>query len=96
MSGAETDAIESVSAMEGDSVTLHGETQRDDLNVWSFGPDDTVIVMNSEIRMFRDRLLVDQSTGSLTIKNITANFSGIYKLVRKSSHKTFNVTVYGE
>ncbi|XP_067252815.1 uncharacterized protein [Chanodichthys erythropterus] len=80
--------------MEGDSVTLHGEIQRDDLNVWSFGPDDTVIVMNSEIRMFRDRLLVDHSTGSLTIKNITANFSGIYKLVRKSSHKTFNVTVY--
>ncbi|KAF4097305.1 hypothetical protein G5714_021313 [Onychostoma macrolepis] len=46
--------------------------------------------------MFRDRLLVDQSTGSLTINNITANFSGIYKLtnVRKSSYKTFNVTVY--
>ncbi|XP_050950263.1 SLAM family member 9-like isoform X2 [Labeo rohita] len=97
MSGAETDAIESVSVMEGDSVTLHAfETQAEDLKVWSFGPDNTVIAVNSEVKIFRDRFLVNQSTASLTIKNITANFSGIYKLtvVRKSSYKTYNVIVY--
>uniref|UniRef100_A0A9J7XFN2 Ig-like domain-containing protein n=1 Tax=Cyprinus carpio carpio TaxID=630221 RepID=A0A9J7XFN2_CYPCA len=97
VSGAETDVIQSVSVLEGDSVTLHaGETQKEDLTVWTYGPDNTVIVFNSEIKMFKDRLLVDQSTGSLTIENITANFSGIYKLniVKRNSYKTFNVSVY--
>ncbi|XP_042605546.1 uncharacterized protein LOC122141674 [Cyprinus carpio] len=98
VSGAGTDAIENVLVMEGDSATLHaGETQAEDLKVWTFGPDETIIARNSEIKMFKDRLLVDQSTGSLTIENITANFSGIYKLeiVKKNLYKNFNVTVYG-
>ncbi len=98
MSGAETD-IESVSVMEGGSVSLHsGETQNEDLKVWTFGPDETIIVRNSEIKIHTDRLVVNQHTGSLTINNITANFSGIYKLenVKKNLYKTFNVTVYGE
>ncbi|XP_043078613.1 uncharacterized protein LOC122327365 isoform X2 [Puntigrus tetrazona] len=96
-SGAETDEIQSVSVLEGESVTLVcGETQKEDLKVWTFGPDNTVIAMGSDIKIFRDRFLVNRSIGSLTIKNITANFSGIYKLtvVRKSSYTTFNVTVY--
>lgn len=91
--------IQSVSVLEGDSVTLHaGETQKEDLTVWTYGPDNTVIAMNTEIKIFRDRFLVNQSFGSLTIENITANFSGIYKftVIRKSSYKTFKVTVYGE
>ncbi|XP_052446711.1 uncharacterized protein zgc:171601 isoform X2 [Carassius gibelio] len=97
VSGAVTDEIEKVLVMEGDSATLHaGETQAEDMKVWTFGPEETVIVRNSEIRMFKDRLLVDQSTGSLTIKNITANFSGIYKLhiIKENLNKKFNVTVY--
>uniref|UniRef100_A0A9J8A7M3 Ig-like domain-containing protein n=1 Tax=Cyprinus carpio carpio TaxID=630221 RepID=A0A9J8A7M3_CYPCA len=97
VSGAETDVIQSVSVLEGDSVTLHaGETQKEYLTVWTYGPDNTVIAMNSEIKIFRDRLLVDQLTGSLTIEKITANFSGIYKftVIRKSSYKTFKVNVY--
>uniref|UniRef100_A0A8C2BB37 Ig-like domain-containing protein n=1 Tax=Cyprinus carpio TaxID=7962 RepID=A0A8C2BB37_CYPCA len=97
VSGAETDVIQSVSVLEGDSVTLHaGETQKEDLTVWTYGPDNTVIAMNTEIKIFRDRFLVNQSFGSLTIENITANFSGIYKftVIRKSSYKTFKVTVY--
>ncbi|XP_058617121.1 SLAM family member 9-like [Onychostoma macrolepis] len=95
--GGDPDSVKSVSVFEGDSVTLHsGETQKEDLKVWTFGPDETIIVKNSEIKMSTDRLLVDQSVGSLTIKNITANFSGIYKLesVKKNLYKTFNVTVY--
>uniref|UniRef100_A0A8C2JC84 Ig-like domain-containing protein n=1 Tax=Cyprinus carpio TaxID=7962 RepID=A0A8C2JC84_CYPCA len=97
VSGAETDTIEPVLVMEGDSATLPaGETQAEDLKVWTFGPEETIIVINSEIKMFKDRLMVDQSTGSLTIENITAHFSGIYKLeiVRKNLYKKFNVTVY--
>ncbi len=96
-SGGDPDSVKSVSVMEGDSVSLHsGETQKEDL--WTFGPDETIIVRNSEIKIHTDRLVVNQPTGSLTINNITANFSGIYKLenVKKNLYKTFNVTVYGE
>lgn len=103
VSGAAADAIELISVLEGDSVTLHAvEAQAEDLKVWTFGSDKIIIVKNSEIRMFTDRLLVTQSNGSgsyhLTIKNITANFSGIYtsEIVKKNLYKTFNVTVYGE
>lgn len=89
------DTVKSVSVMEGESVTLHTDAmQKEDLIVWSFGPNKTVITRNSEIKMFKDRLVVNQS--SLTINNITANFSGIYQNVRKTSITTFNVTVYGE
>lgn len=93
------DAVKSVSVMEGESVTLHtDEIQKEDLFVWTFGPDNIVMAINSEIRIFKDRLLVNQPTGSLTINNITAHFSGIYKLEipRKTLITTFNVTVYGE
>ncbi len=96
-SGGDPDSVKSVSVMEGDSVSLHsGETQKEDL--WTFGPDETIIVRNSEIKIHTDRLVVNQSTGSLTINNITAIFSGIYKLenVKKNLYKKFNVTVYGE
>ncbi len=96
-SGGDPDPVKSVSVMEGDSVTLHsGETQEEDLKVWTFGPDETIIVRNSEIKIHKDRLVVNQSTGSLTINNITANFSGIYKLesVKKNLYKKFYV--YGE
>ncbi len=98
-SGGDPDSVKSVSVMEGGSVSLHsGETQKEDLKVWTFGPDETIIVRNSEIKMYTDRLVVNQPTGSLTINNITANFSGIYKLenVKKNLYKKFNVTVYGE
>lgn len=91
--------MKSVPVTEGDSVTLHtDETPTEDLTVWTFGSDDIVIVMNFEIKQFKDRLLVDRQSSSLTIKNITANFSGIYKfnIFSRSLYKTFNVTVYGE
>uniref|UniRef100_A0A8C2PSD0 Ig-like domain-containing protein n=1 Tax=Cyprinus carpio TaxID=7962 RepID=A0A8C2PSD0_CYPCA len=47
---------------------------------------------------FRDRLKLDHQTGSLTIMNTREPDSGDYELkiisIRKSSEKTFSVTVY--
>ncbi|XP_050957955.1 SLAM family member 9-like [Labeo rohita] len=101
---------ESVSVIEGDSLTLHSEiTEREDSRiVWTFGTETSPIVnikTNNQIfsifnvpnGRFRDRLKLDNHTGSLTITNITTEHAGLYKLQiigpRKSSKK-FNVSVY--
>ncbi|XP_056304443.1 uncharacterized protein LOC130216573 [Danio aesculapii] len=93
------DEVKSLFVTEGDSVTLYAnvtDIQTDDLLIWTFGLDNTVIVNNFEVKKYRDRLLVNQKTGSLVINNITVNFSGIYKLenIRKSTYRLFRVTVY--
>ncbi|CAM4661214.1 unnamed protein product [Leuciscus chuanchicus] len=91
------DAVKAVPVTEGDSVTLYtDDIQSEDLTGWTFGPENIVIVRNYEIKQFKDRLLVDRQSVSLTIKNITANFSGIYtfNIFSRSLYKTFNVTVY--
>ncbi|XP_048037405.1 SLAM family member 5-like [Megalobrama amblycephala] len=94
VSGAE-DAVKSVSVTEGDSVTLDAgliETQRVDLILWTFGPDSNRIAqINKMINKvsiyddvldgrFRDRLKLDDQTGSLTITNIRAEHAGLYEL----------------
>ncbi|XP_051764520.1 SLAM family member 5-like isoform X4 [Ctenopharyngodon idella] len=94
VSGAE-DAVKTLSVTEGDSVTLHAgltETQKDDLILWTFGPDSTRIAqinkMINKVSLyndaldgrFRDRLKLDDQTGSLTITNTTNTDSGLYKL----------------
>ncbi|XP_048038336.1 uncharacterized protein LOC125263367 [Megalobrama amblycephala] len=104
--GAET---ESVSVMEGDSVTLRSDTeiQKDDLILWRFGTEDShlaevnssaqIISISGSTEGFKDRLHLDPRTGSLTVRNIRTNQSGIYKaqiIGRKVSMKMFNVTVY--
>ncbi|XDV23407.1 hypothetical protein PO909_027987 [Leuciscus waleckii] len=105
--GAETEAV-----MEGDSVTLHTDLtdiRNDDTILWLFGPKDSVIsqitrkgdlnsiFLTDDVR-FRDRLQVDQNTGSLTIRNTRIRHSGQYKLSisrKKTTKKIFNVTVFG-
>ncbi|XP_048024601.1 uncharacterized protein LOC125254174 [Megalobrama amblycephala] len=91
-SGAESD--ETVTVMEGDSVTLHTnltEVQNDDTILWLFGPKDSIlsqITRKSDLTSlfitddwrFRGRLQVDQKTGSLTIRNTRFRHSGQYKL----------------
>ncbi len=109
--GGGTDVVESVSVTEGDSVSLHTdvEVQRDDHILWMFGAQKTRIAeiyrQNSQqtydsIGVFRDRLQMDSQTGSLTIRNIRTEHSGLYKLQiisnRGTSYKRFNVTVYGK
>ncbi|XP_051977624.1 hepatocyte cell adhesion molecule-like isoform X2 [Xyrauchen texanus] len=98
--------------LEGDSVTLHTnitEVQRDYQILWRFGPRNIRIaqliksdqinyiwVSNDEI--FRDKLQLNNQTGSLTIKNITITHTGLYQLemIRNggTSVKRFSVTVY--
>ncbi|XP_067272581.1 SLAM family member 5-like [Pseudorasbora parva] len=85
---------ESVSVMEGDSVTLNTdltEIQEDDGILWKYGADYSRIAKISiENRIFftsdgpdgrfRDRLKLDHQTGSLTITNISTEHAGDYKL----------------
>ncbi|XP_067252779.1 uncharacterized protein [Chanodichthys erythropterus] len=89
-----TDEIQSVSVMEGESVTLYcdvTEIQKADLILWTFGADSTRIAQINRSAnkfslyndvldgRFRDRLHLDK-TGSLTITNITTEHVGLYKL----------------
>ncbi|XP_077083164.1 SLAM family member 5-like [Siphateles boraxobius] len=86
---------DSVSVMEGDSVTLNTnvtEIHKDDEILWKYGAENSLIAqINKENRIFstyddvpdgrfRDRLKLDLQTGSLTITNTTAEHTGVYKL----------------
>ncbi|XP_058617584.1 SLAM family member 9-like [Onychostoma macrolepis] len=102
---------ESVSVTEGDSVTLHTgvtEIREDDDSLWKFGAEKSQIAKMKKNKQifstydgpdgrFRDRLKLDNQTGSLTITNITTQHAGIYQLEiagAKKSSKTFSVSVY--
>ncbi len=100
--------------MERDSVTLHtGVTKihEDDDILWKYGDDNSLLAEISREKKisstydddlggrFRDRLKLDDQTGSLTITNITTQHAGVYKLDIigvKWSSKTFSVSVYSE
>ncbi|XP_067252767.1 CD48 antigen-like [Chanodichthys erythropterus] len=103
------DELKSVSVMEGDSVTLNSdltEIDDDDLILWRFGtnntliaeinvPDDSMTVYDDvPDGRFRDRLKLDNQTGSLTITNITTEHTGCYELEINGVRKSFNLTVY--
>ncbi|XP_043078820.1 uncharacterized protein LOC122327484 isoform X2 [Puntigrus tetrazona] len=100
------DGMKTVPVVEGDSVTLHTdltEMQNIQRIQWRFTPDDAFIViqfykgapvvnyLNAE--RFRDRLQVDDQTGSLTIRNTRSTDSGLYQLLIEN-YIYFNVTVY--
>ncbi|XP_073700596.1 uncharacterized protein [Garra rufa] len=106
---AVTDEVKSVSVTEGESVTLPTDVkvQRDDMIRWTFGPQNTRIaeiikkdqinfIFVSKDGKFRDRLLMDNQTGSLIIRNIRSEHTGLYELTiisGKTSLKSFSVTV---
>ncbi|XP_058618007.1 SLAM family member 9-like [Onychostoma macrolepis] len=84
---------ESVSVMEGDSVTLHTdvtETYEGANILWKFGAEKSMIaeisgvygIFTSDVPdgRFRDRLKLDSKTGSLTITNITTEHAGLYEV----------------
>ncbi len=110
---ADTDAVKSVSVTEGDSVSLNTrltEIQTRDVIPWTFGyPETRIAIINREDGIvstfdgpdgrFRDRLKLDNQTGSLTITNTRTTDSGNYTVNIKGAKTTtyrFNVTVYGE
>ncbi|XP_056304470.1 uncharacterized protein LOC130216602 [Danio aesculapii] len=100
---------ESVSVTEGDSVTLNTDTQipKDDIR-WTFGAENSIIAKFKIKRQnlstyvvpdgrFRDRLKLDNQTGSLTIMNIRSEHAGDYKMQiseAKLTTKSFSVSVY--
>ncbi|XDV23679.1 hypothetical protein PO909_028155 [Leuciscus waleckii] len=98
--------------MEGDSVTLNTnvtEIRKYDDILWKFGAEKSQIAKMNKKKQnfstfddvpdgrFRDRLKLDDQTGSLTITNTTTEHTGVYQLDlsgAKKSSKTFNVSVY--
>ncbi|XP_058616628.1 titin-like isoform X2 [Onychostoma macrolepis] len=94
--------------MEGDSVTLQTAARREEELFWMFGPQGILIaqvkkeagvfkVHDGADGRFRDRLVLNYDTGSLTVKNIRPEHAGLYKLEIISntiSYKTFKVSVY--
>jgi len=107
--GSDTDGVKILSVMEGDSVTLHTDVSYKQSNyrqLW-IGPKKTWIVRvywfeeeTNEIMyyddIFRDRLQIDNQTGSLTIRNMRTTDSGLYQMDTPVLRESFNVTVYGE
>ncbi|XP_051765468.1 hemicentin-1-like [Ctenopharyngodon idella] len=99
--------VKSVSVMEGDSVTLHSDlTEMKDGNVIQWRFENTLI---AEINVtadnftvddddldgrFRDRLKLDNQTGSLTITNITMKQAGDYELKINRMIKNFTLSVF--
>ncbi|XP_050957964.1 uncharacterized protein LOC127159071 [Labeo rohita] len=87
----ETDGVKAVSVMEGNSVTLHIDTEihTEDLILWRFG-DKGILLAKSDVETkeislndaderFKDQLQLDP-TGSLTIKNSRTEHTGLYEV----------------
>nr|XP_055073056.1 uncharacterized protein LOC129453018 [Misgurnus anguillicaudatus] len=104
LNGVFGDAVNSVSVMEGDSVTLNTDItdiQRDDV-IWLYGGsvigrlDGETNSLNDVDGIFEDRLQLDTQTGSLTINNVRTKQSGLYQVTingSKTLTKTFSLTV---
>ncbi|XP_058616463.1 SLAM family member 5-like [Onychostoma macrolepis] len=110
MFGTKTNEIMSV--MEGNTVTLNTDTdfeKHEDDILWTFGAEKYQIALIQRKKRifstsddvpdgrFRDRLKLDDQTGSLTITNITIQHAGLYQLDISGANlksKTFSVSVY--
>ncbi|XP_026121370.1 uncharacterized protein LOC113101121 [Carassius auratus] len=100
------DEVKTVSVMEGESVTLNPDlTQIQGVNeiLWRFGGStiakkDGNDIVYEDVKGFKDRLQLDNQTGSLTITNVRINHSGLYKAeIRHNSgtlYPKFSLTVY--
>ncbi|XP_016107371.1 uncharacterized protein [Sinocyclocheilus grahami] len=118
-SGVGSDGV-SAFVMEEDSVTLHTDVKTNQQKGVRWFNNDSLIAeitgdlshfctdvqCNEGTERFRDRLQLDNQTGSLTITNITTTDYGLYELEiissilntdhqRKVSEKTFRVAPHG-
>ncbi len=109
ISSSGASGVETVSVMEGDSVTLHTGVKtnlkgrirwyNEGICIAQLTGDQIKICTDAVCtERFRDRLKLDHQTGSLIIRNISSTDSGLYHLQINSSsnEKCFNVTVQGE
>nr|XP_055074539.1 SLAM family member 5-like [Misgurnus anguillicaudatus] len=103
---------ESVSVMEGHPVTLSvnlTESQKEEGISWKFGPTGVLIAgimrEDNNVRLFDDkpdgrfknRLKLNNHTGSLTITNTNITHTGLYQLINTKTNKKlkiFNINVY--
>jgi len=103
---------DSVSVKEGDSITLDSdltEMKDDDEIQWRFGDDEKTLIaeinkQDDRITVyddvldgrFRDRLKLDNQTGSLTITNTTMKHAGRFELQTNYKSVNFYLAVIGE
>ncbi|XP_050959729.1 vascular endothelial growth factor receptor 3-like [Labeo rohita] len=94
------DKVESISLMEGYSVTLHTdvEVQRNDQIQWKFGDQGISIAnLNGPVDANWRNIHLNRQTGNLTIRNIRSDQSGVYKVEVNTSivslHREFSVVV---
>ncbi len=100
-----------MSVLEGDSVTLISdlaEIMDDDWIQCCFGNENTLIAENNKQDnsmtvyddvldgRFRDRLKLNNQSGSLAIINTSKKHAGNYKLQSNGVRKRFILSVYGE
>lgn len=105
--------VRKISAKEEDTVTLRTNTvvHRKDQLLWIFGDENSLLAeINGGIGKistfgisdgrFKDRLGLDEKTGSLTIRHVTTENTGVYTLKLATSKATTvrrcNVVVRGE
>ncbi|KAK2917100.1 hypothetical protein Q8A67_001474 [Cirrhinus molitorella] len=92
--------VDSLQSSEGEDITIDtgiSDLQRDDRILWSFGSEDNIIakrdgdisqdLIDVDDGISRDRLEMDDQTGSLTIMNSKSTDSGVYHLQISSRNK---------
>ncbi|XP_016372652.1 uncharacterized protein LOC107712035, partial [Sinocyclocheilus rhinocerous] len=104
-----TVTVRVLSVMERDCVFIDTYTkiQKDDLILWKFGDEDRLIAQmigettktfGGPNEIFREKLMLDQKTGSLTVMNSTIKHSGLYKLqisnCRGTKYREVNVEIH--